>query len=108
MTRCRGSLNHRESVKSESWVTLFGEFVLPAISGDFLALGHCAIRLRRYLAAVQISTSSTQDRFREVMWPPTAVPQTVNEGFCAFSASGMLRRIPSSTRKARRLFSAGR
>jgi hypothetical protein len=26
MTRCRGSLNHREAVKSESWVTSFGEF----------------------------------------------------------------------------------
>jgi hypothetical protein len=29
MTRCRGSLNHREAVKSESWVTSFGEFAPP-------------------------------------------------------------------------------
>ena len=29
MTRCRGSLIHRERLKSEFWVSSFGEFVLP-------------------------------------------------------------------------------
>ena len=29
MTRCRGSPMVREFVKSESWVSSFGEFVLP-------------------------------------------------------------------------------
>ena len=42
MTRCRGSPLEREFVKSESWVYSFGEIVLPANSGDFLALGHSA------------------------------------------------------------------
>ena len=103
MTRCRGSPIQREYVKSESWVSLFGEFVPPQNSGDSLAFGHRVDR-----SSCQSTQCRSHDRFREVMWPPTAVPQTVNEGFCAFSASGMLRRIRSSTRKARRACSAGR
>lgn len=75
-TRCPCSPNCRERVKSESWVQPFGEFVLPAIlrriPGD---------RPPCKPAPCKPAQRRSQDRFCEVMWPPTAVPQTVNEEF---------------------------
>ena len=46
MTRCRGSLNHRERVKSEFCVFLFAEFVSRKSSDDILAFGRSAYRHR--------------------------------------------------------------